>query len=108
MNWLIEFSDAAARTDRLVSNPNHVALLAAGLMGEIGSILAEVKKARRERDAYPVYRKKLLEEAGDSLWYYIRLVTVLDSELLSTLDIVSDPKKIEPPKETIFTFLRAR
>src|SRR6266536_2122111 len=106
MNWLIAFSEAAAKTDRLVGNPNHVALLAAGLMGEIGSILAEVKKASRERDAYPVYRKKLLEETGDSLWYYIRLVRVLDSELLGTLDLVPDSKKIEPPQESLFTFLQ--
>lgn len=106
MSWLKEFSDAAAKTDRLIGNPNHVALLAAGLMGEIGSILAEVKKARRERDAYPVYRKKLSEEAGDSLWYYVRLVTVLDSELLDTLDIVSESMKIEPPTESLFTFLQ--
>jgi hypothetical protein len=67
--------------------------------------LAEVKKAKRERDAYPVYRKKLLEEAGDSLWYYIRLVTVLDSELLSTLDIGSAPMQLASPRESIFTFL---
>ena len=105
MKWLIDFSEAAAKTDRLVGNPNHVRLLAAGLMGEIGSILAEVKKAKRERDAYPVYRRRLLEEAGDSLWYYIRLVTVLDSALLTALDIASDPTQIESPKESIFIFL---
>jgi hypothetical protein len=106
MNWLIAFSEAAAKTDRLVANPNHVPLLAAGLMGEIGSILAEVKKARREQDAYPVYRKKLLEETGDSLWYYIRLVSVLDPKLLSTLDIGSEPMKTDPSRESLFTFLQ--
>ena len=56
MKWLIEFSEAAAKTDRLIGHRNHVALLAAGLMGEVGSILAKVKKSKRERDAYPVYR----------------------------------------------------
>src|SRR6266508_1203852 len=106
MNWLIAFSEAAAKTDRLVGNPNHVALLAVGLMGEIGSILAEVKKARRERDAYPVYRKKLLEETGDSLWYYIRLVSILDPKLLSTLDIGSESTQVERSTECLFTFLQ--
>ncbi len=75
-------------------------------MGEIGSILAEVKKARREQDAYPVYRKRLLEETGDSLWYYIRLVSVLDANLLSTLDIRSEPITSEPSTESLFTFLQ--
>jgi NTP pyrophosphatase (non-canonical NTP hydrolase) len=106
MNWLIAFSEAAAKTDRLVDNPNHVALLAVGLMGEIGSILAEVKKARRERDAYPVYRKKLLEETGDSLWYYIRLVSILDPKLVGTLDIRSESTQIERSTESLFTFLQ--
>ena len=106
MNWLSAFSEAAAKTDRLVGNPNHVPLLAAGLMGEIGSILAEVKKARRERDAYPVYRRKLLEETGDSLRYYIRLVSVLDPELLSTLDIGSESTQRESSTESLFTFLQ--
>ena len=46
-------------------------------MGEVGSVLAEIKKEGRHRDAYPAYRRKLLEEVGDFLWYYIRLVTIL-------------------------------
>lgn len=85
MKWLYGFSIAAARTDLFVGNQNHVALLAAGLFGEAGSILAELKKEERERNVYPGYRSKLTEELGDFLWYYVRLVTLFTPKLFETL-----------------------
>lgn len=51
--WLTDFATSAGRTDQLVGNDDHTALLAAGLLGEMGSILAEMKKEEREREAYP-------------------------------------------------------
>lgn len=50
-----------------------MSLLIAGLFGEAGSISAEVKKMRREGPAYPAYRRRLTEELGDFLWYFVRL-----------------------------------
>jgi NTP pyrophosphatase (non-canonical NTP hydrolase) len=82
VHWLLEFAAAAEKTDRFVERPDHVALLAAGLMGEAGSVLAELKKERRELGAYPIYRNRMLEEVGDFLWYYVRLVSVVAPELL--------------------------
>jgi len=73
VTWLDEYAIEAARTDRFAGAPKHLGLLAAGLDGETGSIVAEVKKAARERDAYPVYRQRLVEEIGDALWYLVRL-----------------------------------
>jgi len=93
MKWLMEFAEAAQRTDRLADRPNHVELLAAGLMGEAGSVLAELKKEHRERDAYPVYRHRMVEEVGDFLWYFVRLVSVVEPNLLSQLEIPSDASK---------------
>lgn len=84
-SWLLDFDAAARATDRFVGNPDHAALLAAGMMGEAGSILAEMKKEQRERDAYPAYRQKMLEEVGDFLWYFVRLVDVAAHELLPQL-----------------------
>ena len=46
MSWLIEYSKAAQRTDQLIGKPNHALLLAAGLFGEAGSVLAELKKGK--------------------------------------------------------------
>ncbi|PBQ28879.1 pyrophosphatase [Shewanella algae] len=74
--WLFEFAAHAAKTDKFTNKPDHAALLAAGLIGEAGSIVAELKKKRRERDAYPAYREKMVEELGDFLWYFVRLTVV--------------------------------
>jgi hypothetical protein len=54
MSWLTDYSAAAALSDRLVEHPKHTLLLAAGLMGEAGSVVAEIKKKERETTAYPV------------------------------------------------------
>src|SRR5258708_39815340 len=82
MDWLKGYSTQAALTDRFQERENHVQLLAAGLMGEAGSILAEVKKMKREKEAYPAYRQRLVEELGDFLWYFVRLVSITDPGLL--------------------------
>src|SRR2546427_394814 len=73
MSWLTDYAEVAKRTDRFTDNAEHIALLAAGLMGEAGSVLTELKKEERERDAYPAYRHRMLEEIGDFLWYFVRL-----------------------------------
>lgn len=45
-----------------------------GLFGEVGSLLAVVKKQRRDADAYPGYAAAILEEFGDVLWYFTVLI----------------------------------
>src|SRR5437899_7760512 len=84
-DWLISFAEQAEASDQLRSRGNHTVLLAAGLYGEVGSILSELKKSQREGSAYPHYRQRLAEEFGDALWYFVRLVAKCEPELLSTL-----------------------
>ena len=86
MSWLTDYCKDAQRTDQLTGHSNHVALLATGLFGETGSVLAELKKTERETDAYPSYRNRLMEEIGDLLWYFARLVTVLAPSEVQKLD----------------------
>ena len=96
---LAEYARLSARTDQLVGKPDNVRLLAAGLFGEVGSILTEVKKVGREGDAYPAYRHRLREEFGDALWYLTRLLSSLTPSDLEGLalpgekaaDTVPDP-----------------
>lgn len=85
--WLKEFAAMAAKTDKFTGKPDHTALLAAGLIGEAGSVVAELKKARRERDAYPVYRERMIEEVGDFLWYFVRLAAVVTPGLVAELQM---------------------
>ena len=89
MGWLNSYSTAAARTDRFRDRRDHLLLLAAGMLGEAGSILAEIKKMKREAKAYPGYRQRLMEELGDFLWYYVRLAAQCDSRILNGLPAAS-------------------
>ena len=90
MSWFAEYCNDAERTDRLVGHHDHVALLAAGLFGETGSVLAELKKTERETGAYPFYRHRLIEEIGDLLWYFARLVTILAPSEVRKLDELAE------------------
>lgn len=85
MNWLLEFAAAAEKTDTLVRERDHKELLASGLLGEIGGVLAEFKKKKREGSAYPLYEERLADELGDALWYFVRLSDVGAPGLLQTL-----------------------
>jgi NTP pyrophosphatase (non-canonical NTP hydrolase) len=84
-DWLTSFADQAELSDQIRARENHTVLLAAGLYGEAGSILSELKKSQREGPAYPHYRQRLTEEFGDTLWYFVRLVAKCDPELLDAL-----------------------
>ncbi len=85
MEWLTSYSSDAAVSDGFKGREDHRLLLAAGLFGEAGSVLAEIKKKEREAEAYPAYRQRLTEELGDFLWYFVRLASLCDPPLLDTL-----------------------
>ena len=44
-----------------------------GLFGEVGSVLATAKKRVRERALFAQYEQSLVEEFGDTLWYFAAL-----------------------------------
>ena len=69
---LLAYQRAVQATDKLPSNELSTAML--GLFGEVGGLLAVVKKRRRDAAAYPGYSSAILEEVGDVLWYFTALV----------------------------------
>src|SRR6266540_2075579 len=97
--WLKEFAADAESTDQFTKHRLHLELLALGLMGEAGSVLAEVKKGIREGPAYVASRMKVQEEIGDFLWYYVRLVSVLDSSLLGQLSLNRRSRPVPTEKD---------
>jgi MazG C-terminal domain len=75
--WLAAYARTTSSTNVLPRDVALPALFAAGLVGEMGGILAEIKKAAREGPAYPRYRHRLREELGDFLWYFVRIIDTM-------------------------------
>lgn len=52
-----------------------------GLGSEVGSLLTQYKKHVRDRDAHPLFSKRVEEELGDVLWYVANLAAKLGLHL---------------------------
>lgn len=73
---LLEYQQLADLTDRSApSRRTNFDFPLLGLFGEVGSLLAEVKKKQRDTDSYAGYELAVLEELGDTLWYLANLAT---------------------------------
>ena len=68
-------------TDRLPPTDLNPVLM--GLFGEVGGILATLKKHVRDRESYADYEAAVAEEFGDALWYFAALCRRLDIRLES-------------------------
>ncbi|PZM08065.1 nucleoside triphosphate pyrophosphohydrolase family protein [Rhizobium tubonense] len=66
---LDEYQKQAKRTDKTKDKGNDFDLPVLGLVGEVGSLLSELKKKQRDSAAYVNYENTVLEELGDALWY---------------------------------------
>lgn len=68
---LDEYQSFTGTTDKSQRpGPDGLGFMLLGLFGEVGSLLSELKKKQRDRDAYIAYRESVLEETGDCLWYF--------------------------------------
>ena len=80
MTTFSDYEDRVVDTDKLP--PDDLVPVLFGLFGEVGSILTIPKKHHREDDAYtPYYYSAVVEEFGDSLWYFAALGRRLDIRL---------------------------
>jgi NTP pyrophosphatase (non-canonical NTP hydrolase) len=70
---LSAYQEAAAKSDRFKNDAISVDQLRYGFFGEVGSLLAAVKKYHRDTAA-PSERESAEEELGDALWYLAALV----------------------------------
>lgn len=52
-----------------------------GIIGEIGSVVSQLKIKLRDGDAYVAYKPKLAEELGDVLWYVSAIAYLNDLKL---------------------------
>ncbi len=68
---LRDYAGQVFLTDQLPENDMRPVLF--GLFGEVGSVMAIIKKLHREEYAYAGYRTAVVEELGDVLWYFTNL-----------------------------------
>lgn len=68
---LRDYAIGVKSTDRFRSDETQPIVL--GLFGEVGGVMAAVKKHRREGAAFPEFRDSVEEEFGDALWYFTAL-----------------------------------
>lgn len=76
-----------------------------GIIGEIGSVLTQLKIKLRDGDAYIAYKTKLSEELGDVLWYLSTIATqnniLLDDVVDLNLSKIKDRFLVTDPSEYI-------
>jgi len=46
-----------------------------GLFGEVGTLLSALKKKRRDRESFVGYHEAIVEEFGDTLWYFSNIAS---------------------------------
>lgn len=79
---LDEYQSFTTRTDR---NPREgvdgIGFVLLGLYGEIGGLLSALKKKQRDQDAFSAYHDEVIEELGDTLWYFSNVALRADLRL---------------------------
>lgn len=79
---LDEYQQFTIQTDRIEQRgANGLQIVLLGLFGEVGSLLSELKKKRRDKDAYSAYHDSVIEELGDVLWYFSNAASRVDLRL---------------------------
>ena len=73
---LQDYMAHVAPTDKL--SPEELRAVLLGLFGEVGSVMATAKKLHREREVYVGYSNAVVEELGDTLWYFTALCRRLE------------------------------
>lgn len=63
------YQQLATQSDRTKGKTKSQQIFALGLFGEAGSLLSAVKKRQRDKSSFVGYKKDVLEEFGDLLWY---------------------------------------
>lgn len=76
---LSDYAAEISATD--VLTPSDFNSVLQGLYGEVGGIMASVKKHVRDKAAYPGFKKAAEEEFGDTLWYLAAICRRMDFPL---------------------------
>lgn len=74
-----------------------------GIIGEVGSVVTQLKKKQRDGDSYTAFKENLREELGDVLWYISTIAhqagLTLEDVAAYNLKKTADRFKLPPPDE---------
>ncbi|MGJ8665985.1 MAG: MazG nucleotide pyrophosphohydrolase domain-containing protein [Patiriisocius sp.] len=84
-----EYQEAAKKTIQEYNSNDHLTDVVPflGIIGEIGSVLTQLKIKLRDGDSYIAYKTKLSEELGDVLWYLSTIATQNEISLEEIVDL---------------------
>jgi NTP pyrophosphatase (non-canonical NTP hydrolase) len=86
-----EYQQQAQKTIQKNANNDNLTLIVPflGIIGEMGSVVTELKKKFRDGESYVAYKKNLKEELGDVLWYLSTIATQngLELEYIATQNL---------------------
>lgn len=101
-----EYQKKAEKTIQLTENPDHKNIVPfLGIIGEVGSVVTQLKTKLKDGDSFTAYEHKLKEELGDVLWYISTIATenglnldeIADQNLKKTRDRFNDPNEKDYP-----------
>jgi NTP pyrophosphatase (non-canonical NTP hydrolase) len=73
---LNEYQRIARRTDQNTkSGLKGLGFPLLGLFGEVGTLLSALKKKQRDRESFVGYYEAIIEEFGDTLWYFSNIAS---------------------------------
>ena len=84
---IANYEAISAQTDQLTGDA--LTSVRLGLFGEVGSLMATLKKYHREGSAYAAYKDDVIDEFGDTLWYFSALCRRLGYSLEQIAELAS-------------------
>jgi NTP pyrophosphatase (non-canonical NTP hydrolase) len=102
---LNDYQEKAAETIQRYETENQDLVAFLGIIGEVGSVVTQLKRKLRDGDSYVAYKENLCEELGDVLWYIstiakqagLSLEEVAQFNLEKTADRFKHPDPSELP-----------
>jgi len=77
-----------------------------GVIGELGSLVSELKKTLRDGKAYTDGSQNLVEEFGDVLWYLCAIASHYELQLDTLIAEAKPPRPGKPPFGHIYAMVR--
>lgn len=100
-----EYQEEAKKTIQLTENPDHKNIVPfLGIIGEVGSVVTQIKTRLKDGNSFTAYEPKLKEELGDVLWYISTIATEnnLDLDEIARQNLIKTRDRFNDPDESSY------